>query len=232
MRTIGLIGGMSWLSTIEYYRILNETIAHKYGGAHSARIILYSVNFQDIITLQEQGAWEEAGRLLASAAQSLEAAGADILLICAVTMHKVAQAVQDAITIPLLHIADVTADAILAREITKVGLLGTRYTMEDPFFIHRMQTLGIETLVPQQSERELVHHIIFEELSRGNISELSRKKIFNIMTNLGMRGVQGIILGCTEITLLIKQEDTPMLLFDTTVLHAIGAIEKTLEKEF
>jgi aspartate racemase len=228
MKIIGLIGGMSWLSTVEYYRILNETTAQMLGDTQSARIILYSVDFQRVIKLQKKGAWEEAGLILAQAAQALELAGAELLLIGAVTMHKVAQAVQEAIHIPLLHIVDVTASKVKAEGIRKIGLLGTQYTMEDPFFIDHLSELGIEAIIPIQSERELVHRIIFDELAKGVKSPQSKKTMLEIVAHLRDAGVEGVILGCTELSLLFNQKDMKLPLFDTTYLHATSAVEKAL----
>jgi len=230
MKKIGLIGGMSWRSTIEYYRILNETAAQLLGSEHSAKILLYNVDFADITDMQKRGAWEEAGQALASAAQSLETAGAELVLIGAVTMHKVASTVQAAVSIPLIHIVDVTAEAIIASGISKVGLLGTRYTMEDDFVIDRLHKLGIDPIVPQPSDRELLHRVIFEELAKGVISQSSKEEFITIIDQLSARGAEGIILGCTEISLLIHPDDSRLPLFDTTSLHAVSAINAALAK--
>jgi aspartate racemase len=219
---------MSWNSTVEYYRILNEAAAQRLGNAHSAKIILYSVDFFEIVTMQKNGAWEEAGIALAAIAKTMEAAGADLLLIGAVTMHKVAETVQEAIHIPLIHVVDVTAETVNAEGIMRIGLLGTKYTMEDPFFIERLSKFGIEVIVPNPLDRELVHEIIFEELTKGIINLKSKKCIVDIITELGMTGAEGIILGCTEISLMIKQEDINLPLFDTTYIHATSAVVKAL----
>jgi aspartate racemase len=229
MKIIGLIGGMSWHSTIEYYRILNETASHMCGDSESARIILYSVDFQYIIKLQKQGAWEEAGQYLAQAAHSLEAAGAELLLIGAVTMHKVAQAIQDAVGIPLLHIVDVTASKLKAVGIKKIGLLGTQYTMEDHFFIDRLALLGIEAIVPIESQRVDLQRIIFEELTLGIKNVQSKKRMLEIIDHLTDAGAQGAILGCTELSLLVSQKDIKLPVFDTTYIHATYAIESSLK---
>jgi aspartate racemase len=229
MKTIGLIGGMSWVSTIEYYRILNEATARVFGAAHSAKIIVFSVDFAEIVSMQKKGAWEEAGRYLATAAQTLETAGAELLLIGAVTMHKVAQFVQEAIDIPLIHIADVTAAAVKAKGIRKIGLLGTQYTMESSFFIERLSNFGIKVIVPHQIERERVHQIILEELTKGKINPASRKCMLEMVQILGSMGAEGIILGCTELSLMVTQADIALPLFDTTYIHANSAVEKAVD---
>ncbi len=223
MRTIGIIGGMSWLSTITYYRMLNQYAAGRLGAPHSAKIIVHSVDFGEIIPLQQRGAWAEAGELLAAAARSLEAAGADLLLIGAVTMHKVADAVQAAVRIPLLHIIDVTAEAIASCGLHTVGLLGTRYTMEDGFAADRLRSAGIGTIIPQEHERRLVHRIIFEELANDIVRDESRMQLCDMIEQLHARGAEGIILGCTELMLLIRQSDCRVPVFDTTSLHVMAA---------
>jgi aspartate racemase len=229
MKTIGIIGGMSWLSSITYYRLLNQYVAGHLGAPHSARVILHSVDFGEVIPLQQRGAWEEAGELLACAARSLEAAGADFLLIGAVTMHKVADAVQSAVRIPLLHIVDVTSEAILSSGMSKVGLLGTRYTMEDDFVVSRLGAAGIDTVIPLDEDRKQVHQVIFEELAKGIVSDESRRQLCQIIDELGSRGAQGVILGCTELMLLIHQSDCKLQLFDTTSLHVEAAGVKALD---
>lgn len=225
MRTIGLIGGMSWVSTIAYYRLINEMVAERIGNGHSAKIIVNSVDFHDIVAFQKQGAWSEAGVTLANAGQSLEAAGADFLLIGAVTMHKVAPAVQDAVQIPLLSIMDVTAEAIRSNQLGKVGLLGTKYTMEDSFFTHRLLEYGIDAITPDEDGRETVHRIIFEELSKGILNQESGRQLQDLMTSMAKLGAEGIILGCTELSLLVKQGDVKLPLFDTTSLHVQAAVQ-------
>ena len=229
MKTLGLIGGMSWESTIPYYRIINETIRERLGGLHSARLILYSVDFHDIERLQRAGAWDEAGRTLADAARSLEAAGAEGLALCTNTMHKVAAAIEAAVTIPLLHIADPTAAAVKRAGLRAVGLLGTRFTMERDFYRGRlMERHGLTAIVPDAADREIVHRVIYDELCRGDIRAESRARYREIMRRLVDAGAEGIILGCTEIALLAGPEDAPVPLFDTTRLHARHAAEWAL----
>lgn len=229
MKTIGLIGGMSWESTQTYYRLINVAIREKLGGLHSARLVLYSVDFHDIEILQRQGDWQAAGVLLAQAAQSLLAAGADMVVICTNTMHKVAEQVQAAVSIPLLHIADPTAHAIRAAGVQRVALLGTRFTMEQDFYRARLeQQHGLQVIVPEQSERDVVHRIIYEELCLGQIKPESKTAYLNIIRQLQTRGAQAVILGCTEISLLVQQTDLDLPLFDTTALHATAAADAAL----
>lgn len=229
MKTIGLIGGMSWESTQTYYRLINVAIREKLGGLHSARLVLYSVDFHDIEVLQRQGDWQAAGVLLAQAAQSLQAAGADMVVICTNTMHKVADEVQAAVSIPLLHIADPTAQAIRAAGFQRVALLGTRFTMEQDFYRARLeQQHGLQVIVPEQSERDVVHRIIYEELCLGQIKPESKTAYLNIIRQLQTRGAQAVILGCTEISLLVQQTDLDLPLFDTTALHAMAAADAAL----
>jgi aspartate racemase len=226
MKTIGLLGGLSWESSREYYRIINEAVAQRLGGMHSAACILYSVDFAEIEHLQHQDRWEEAGSLLSQAAQRVEQAGADLLLICSNTMHRVAEAIEGQLSIPLLHIADPTAEAINACGIRTIGLLGTRFTMEQPFYRGRLEgKYGLNILVPAQAERQVVHEIIYHELVRGIITSESRQRYQEIMTGLISRGAEGIILGCTEIMLLIRPEDIQVPTFDTTTLHALAAVK-------
>jgi aspartate racemase len=224
MKVIGLIGGMSWESTIPYYRIANETVKEALGGLHSARIVMYSVDFHDVERLQHAGEWESAGRLLADAARSLEAAGADFLVLCTNTMHKVAGAIESAVRIPLLHIADPTAIAIKAEGYSRVGLLGTRFTMEQEFYKERLsRNHGLDVLVPNPSEREVVHRIIYEELCLGRVLPASRQVYKGVMAALVDRGAQALILGCTEISLLVGRDDATVPVFDTTAIHARSA---------
>lgn len=226
MKTIGLIGGMSWESTIPYYRLINEGVKQRLGGLHSARLVLFSVDFAEIERLQHAGEWDAAGAVLVKAAQSLEAAGADCVVICTNTMHKVAPAVEAAVRIPLLHIADATAAAIRAAGIQTVGLLGTRFTMEQDFYVGRlMQRHGLSVLIPEAEERETVHRVIYEELCLGQINPASREAYRAAMAHLVQRGAQAIILGCTEISLLVGAEDATVPLFDTTAIHARAAVE-------
>jgi len=220
VKTIGLIGGMSWESTIPYYRHVNTVVKQRLGGLHSARVILYSVDFQDIEQLQRRGDWQAAAALLSAAARSLETAGADFLVLCTNTMHKVAPAIEAAVGIPLLHIADPTAAAIKRAGFTKVGLLGTRLTMDEPFMKERLSREGLQILTPERSDRGSVDRIIYEELCQGVLAEASRAQYRSIIGRLVERGAQAIILGCTEISLLIAQKDSAVPLFDTTSLHA------------
>lgn len=228
LRTIGLLGGMSWESTAHYYRHMNELVRQRLGGLHSARLLLYSVDFHDIERLQHEGRWEEAGRYLAGVAQSLEQAGAEALVLCTNSMHKVAPVIDAGLTIPLLHIADATADAVRAQGLNKVGLLGTRFTMEQEFYRARLETHGLEVLVPGASDRQEIDRVIFEELCRGVIRPQSRAAYRDIIAGLAARGAQGVILGCTEIALLVAAADAEVPLFDTTAIHAASAIDFAL----
>lgn len=229
MRTIGLIGGMSWESTATYYRLINEQVKATLGGLHSARVILFSVDFHDIERLQRSGDWDEAGKLLADAGCALEAAGAEFLILCTNTMHKVAAAIEEATTIPLLHVTDATAAAVHARGLTRVGLLGTRFTMEQDFYSNRLSfPHGVEILIPEEPDRDLVHRVIYEELCLGKINADSRQGYRRVIAELVARGAQGIILGCTEIGLLIGADDVDVPLFDTTEIHAKAAVNFSL----
>lgn len=222
MKTIGLIGGMSWESTIPYYRQINETIKQRLGGLHSAKILLYSVDFQEIEALQREGRWDEAGALLADVARRLEAAGANGLVLCTNTMHKVAAAIENAVDIPLLHIADPTADAIKRAGISTIGLLGTRFTMEQDFYRARLaERHGLKVLTPDADDRDTVHRIIYEELCLGRIKAESRDVYIEVIARLVEQGAQAVILGCTEISLLIEPKHVNIPLFDTTQLHAV-----------
>ena len=229
MKTIGLLGGMSWESTLPYYRHINEAVRERLGGLHSARLVLYSLDFHEIEALQRQGDWAAAGTLLADAARRLESAGADFLLLCTNTMHKVADAIEAASALPLLHIADPTAAAIQAAGLQRVGLLGTRFTMEQPFYRQRLEDRhGIQVLVPDEPDRAEVHRVIYEELCRGVASEASRQAYRKVISRLVARGAQAVILGCTEIGLLVRADDAEVPLFDTCVLHAQAAAERAL----
>ncbi len=229
MKTIGLIGGMSWESTVDYYRLINEAVKRELGGLHSAKIILVSVDFQEIENYQFAGQWDKSAQVLSDAARRLEGAGADFILICTNTMHKVADQVAAAITIPLVHIARVTGDALIAKDIQKVGLLGTVFTMEEPFYRKEIEAKGIEVVVPNQEDRQLVSQIIYEELCLGILSDDSRRTYLRIIAELAAQGAEAVILGCTEIGLLVKQGDTLVPLFDTTTIHAERAAVKSLE---
>ncbi|MFE7510554.1 aspartate/glutamate racemase family protein [Streptomyces sp. NPDC057540] len=230
MKTIGLIGGMSWESTAEYYRLLNEFTRDRLGGLHSARCVLYSVNFAEIEQLQVQGRWAEAGEILAAAARSLEAAGADMVLICTNTMHKVADQVEAAVSIPLLHLADATAEAVRASGLHRVGLLGTAFTMEQDFYRGRLEAGGLTVRVPDADGRAEVHRVIYEELCLGIVREESRAAYQKVIKDLVANGAEGVILGCTEIELLIGPEDSPVPVFPTARLHAEAAVEAALSE--
>ena len=230
MKTIGLIGGMSWESSIEYYKIINESVRAKLGGLHSAKCIMYSVDFAEIESLQHQARWDEAAQLMVAAAKSLEKGGAEFVILCTNTMHKLADQVQKEIGIPILHIADATAERIIANRIRKVGLLGTRFTMEEDFYKGRLiQKHGLEVIIPTPEKREIVHRIIYDELCLGEIKESSKTKYQEIIESLVAAGSGGIILGCTEIGLLIRTEDSRVPLFDTAIIHAVAAVEYALK---
>ena len=230
MKTIGLIGGMSWESSLEYYRIINEMTKQKLGGFHSSKSILYSVDFEEIERLQHQGKWDELTGIMIRAAESLEKAGAELIVICTNTMHKMADDVQASVRIPLLHIADATAMQIQRQDLHTVGLLGTKFTMEQDFYRGRLtEKFGLKVLIPADDEREIVHNVIYDELCLGQTKESSRSEYIRIINNLVNRGAQGIILGCTEIPLLVKQEDVSVPIFDTTTIHASHAVEVALE---
>ncbi|MCK0770281.1 aspartate/glutamate racemase family protein [Chromohalobacter canadensis] len=229
MRTIGLLGGMSWESTESYYRALNEGVKQALGGLHSAKVAMVSVDFAEIEALQREGRWDAAGEALATAARQVEHAGADFLLIATNTMHKVAPQVEAAIDIPLLHIADATAERMAADGITRVGLLGTRFTMEQDFYKQRLSArYGIDVVVPDDTQRDQVHRVIFEELCLGRIEPASREAFLAVIDALHARGAQAVILGCTEIAMLIKATDTQVPLYDTTALHAEAAVQRAL----
>jgi aspartate racemase len=232
MKTIGLLGGMSWESSIEYYRIINETVRERLGGLHSSKSIMYSVDFADIELLQEQGRWNEATALMIDGAERLERGGADFLLICTNTMHKMADEVEAQIQIPLLHIADATAEVLKARDIKQIGLLGTKFTMEQDFYKGRLtEKHGLKVLVPNQEEREMIHRVIYDELCVGVASPSSKEAFQQVIHQLAERGAEGVILGCTEIGLLIGEKDSPIPLFDTTKIHAAAAVEYALSEK-
>jgi aspartate racemase len=229
MKTIGLIGGMSWESTLPYYRAINEAVRARLGGLHSAKLVLYSVDFAEIERLQRTDRWDEAAELLGDAGRALAAAGADFFLICTNTMHKVASAVEASAGLPLLHIVDATAEAVVAAGHRKVGLLGTRYTMEQRFYRDRLlHPHGLEAIVPDEPDRAIVHRVIFEELCHGQVSRPSRAEYRRIIAALASRGAEAIVLGCTEIAMLVDAGDASVPLFDTTVIHAQRAVDVAL----
>lgn len=232
MKCIGLIGGLSWESTIVYYKLINELVREQLGGLHSADCLVYSFDFAEIEALQVSGRWEEATERMIAVAKRLERGGADFLLICSNTMHKMAAQVQASVSIPLLHLADATAERITAQGITKIGLLGTRFTMEEDFYKGRLTNkYGLEVIVPDAEERQLVNRVIYDELCQGVIDLESKQGYIAIMDRLVEAGAQGIILGCTEITLLVNQNDATVPLFDTTAIHAEVAVEYALRAE-
>ncbi len=230
MKTIGMLGGMSWESTTSYYRAINTGIKQALGGLHSAKICMVSVDFDEIEKLQHLDKWHETGVILSEAAQSIEKGGADFLLICTNTMHKVAEQIQASIEIPVLHIADATAEALANEGITRAGLLGTNFTMEQAFYKDRITSkYGIEVIVPEEAERKIIHDVIYNELCLGVIKDYSRISYLNTITALQERGAQAVILGCTEIALLVSQADTQVPLFDTTEIHAAQAVAYALK---
>ena len=229
MKTIGLLGGMSWESTELYYRLINQGVKQQLGGLHSAQIAMVSVDFQEIETLQHSGKWGRAGEQLARMAQCVEAAGAEFLLICTNTMHKVAPQIERSIGIPILHIADATAERVQQTGMTTIGLLGTRFTMEQDFYKGRFERYGITVVVPSQSDRDVVHRVIYEELCLGVVRDESRQAYLSVIEALQEAGAEGVIAGCTEIGMLVQQQHTKMPLFDTTTIHAEAAVTLALE---
>ncbi len=230
MKTIGLIGGMSWESSVEYYKIINETIHQKLGGLHSAKSIMISVDFAEIEVLQHKGNWPEAGKILITAAENLEKAGADFIVICTNTMHKLADDIQSQVHIPILHIADATARQVINAGMKKICLLGTRFTMEENFYKGRLtDKFDLEVIIPGENDRTVIHRVIYDELVLGQIRAESRENYLSIINKMVSSGAEGIILGCTEIGLLVKQEDCPIPLFDTTIIHAQAAVEQALK---
>jgi len=229
MQVIGLIGGMSWESTLVYYRLINEAVREKLGGFHSARILMYSLDFHEIETLQRLDQWEEAAAVLEDAAGRLARGGADLILICTNTMHKVADQVRAAAKIPLLHIADALGEQVTGMGLTRVGLLGTRFTMEQDFFKVRLrQAHGLDVLVPEAGSRRIVHDIIYDELCQGQVTEASKQALLGIIRDLEAHGAEGVVLGCTELPLLVGQADASVPIFDTTAIHARKAVEIAL----
>lgn len=230
MKTIGLIGGMSWESSIEYYRIINETAKEKLGGLHSAKSLMVTVDFAEIEKLQHEDRWDEAGQILVKCAQDLERGGADCIVLCTNTMHKLAEQIIANINIPFLHIADTTAQKITEAGMKKIGLLGTRFTMEHDFYKGRLiQNFGLDVIVPNVADREIIHRVIYDELVQGKIVDASRNEYKRIMETLIENGSEGIILGCTEIELLVQQGDSRVPLFPTTLIHAVSAVEYALK---
>ena len=226
MKTIGLLGGMSWESTVGYYRAINEGIKNSLGGLHSAKIAMYSVDFDPIEKLQHEGDWEGTAKILVKAAKNVQSAGADFLLICTNTMHKVAPQIEEGIDIPLLHIADATAEVLLKKGIKKVGLLGTAFTMEQDFYKGRLiENYGLSVLIPNETDRQIVHNVIYKELCLGEIRPDSKREFFRIIEALAVQGAEAVILGCTEIGMLVNQADTEVMLIDTTYVHAQKAVE-------
>ena len=229
MKTIGLLGGMSWESSAEYYRIINQTVKERLGGLHSAQCVLYSVDFADIELMQREARWNDATEFMIDAARRLEKAGADCVIICTNTMHKMADDIKAAITIPLLHIADAAAEAILSMGLTRVALLGTKFTMEQDFYKGRLrENDGLEVMIPGEDDREIIHNVIYHELCLGKIRKLSRGQVIRIIERLVHHGAEGVVLGCTELPMLIKQQDCSVPLFDTTEIHAKAAVEFAL----
>ena len=229
MKTIGLIGGMSWESTVDYYRIINQEVGRRLGGLHSAKILMYSVDFGELEPLMREGKWDEIGQHMATIAKTLESGGADVILLCTNTVHKVAGWIERAITVPFVHIADATGEAIAGKGLRKVALLGTRYTMEGDFYRDRLtEKFGLSVLIPPDEERGIINDVIFNELCKGVLSESSKDRFARIIEKLVTDGAEGIILGCTEIPMLIKEGDCPVPLLDTTSIHAVRAVDFVL----
>ncbi|HHP0510351.1 TPA: aspartate/glutamate racemase family protein [Vibrio harveyi] len=232
MKTIGLIGGMSWESTANYYQIINREVKARLGGLHSGKVCLYSVDFAEIETLQHQGRWDDTAIILAQAAKSVEAGGADFILICTNTMHKVADQIQQAVNVPLVHIADATAEQLVVDGIKKVGLLGTRFTMEQDFYKQRLiDKFGVDVVVPSSDDQTIVHDVIYNELCKGEVHDDSRQHYLTIIEKLVEQGAEAVILGCTEIAMLVKSQHTDVKLYDTTEIHAKAAVEKALDSK-
>ena len=230
MKTIGLIGGMSWESSLEYYRMINETVKSKLGGLHSAKCLMYSVDFEEIEVLQHQNKWDELTNIMVNSSEKLKNGGADFIVICTNTMHKMARDIENRVGIKVLHIAEVTGEKIIKKGIKKVGLLGTKFTMEQDFYKKVLkEKFDINVVIPDENEREIVHSVIYNELCKGIINSDSKKQYINIINNLASNGAEGVVLGCTEIPLLIKQADANIPVFDTTTIHAVSAVEYALK---
>ncbi|WP_022851219.1 aspartate/glutamate racemase family protein [Limisalsivibrio acetivorans] len=230
MKKIGMLGGMSWESTVNYYKLINEGVRERLGGLHSAEILMYSVDFHEIERLQNEGLWGRMGEMLSRSAMKLERAGADFIVICTNTMHKVAPAIEDSVDVPLLHIADATGRAVRRQAIKTVGLLGTAFTMEQEFYKGRLEDVhDLNVITPTKNDRKIVHDVIYKELCMGITRDESRRRYIDIIDDLAERGAEGVILGCTEIGMLVNQEDTKLDLFDTTAIHADAAVEFALE---
>lgn len=231
MKKIGLIGGMSWESSLEYYKIINETAKLKLGGLHSAECLMYSVDFHEIEVLQHQDNWEELTNIMVNAAESLKNGGADFIVICTNTMHKVASDIESRVGIKVLHIAEVTGEKIVQKGMKKVGLLGTKFTMEGDFYKKVLKDkFDIDVVIPEEADREIIHEVIYEELCKGIMNETSKEKYKKVINSLALKGAEGVVLGCTEIPLLIKQEDVSIPVFDTTTIHAVSSVEFALDK--
>lgn len=232
MKTIGLIGGMSWESTAHYYQIINREVKARLGGLHSGKVCLYSVDFAEIETLQHQGRWDDTAIILAQAAKSVEAGGADFILICTNTMHKVADQIQQVVNVPLIHIADTTAEKLVSDGIKKVGLLGTRFTMEQDFYKQRLiDKFGVDVFVPGSDDQTIIHNVIYNELCKGEVRDDSRQHYLTIIEKLVEQGAEAVILGCTEIAMLVEPHHTDVKLYDTTEIHAEAAVEKALDSK-
>ncbi|WP_096187540.1 aspartate/glutamate racemase family protein [Evansella halocellulosilytica] len=231
MKTIGLIGGLSWESSLEYYRYINTFVKEKLGGLHSAKCLMYSFNFAEMVELQHNGEWEKATKYMVDTAKTLEKGGAEAIVICTNTMHKMAEEVENGINVPLIHIADATAMKMKEQEVTSVGLIGTNFTMEQDFYKERLNNYGIDVIIPTDDDRQVIHNVIYEELCQGIVKESSKQAYLRILERLKNMGAQGVILGCTEIPLLIKQEDTSLPLFDTTLLHSKAAASFALNDQ-
>lgn len=229
MKTIGLIGGMSWESSLEYYKLINETVKSKLGGFHSAQCLMYSVDFEEIEVLQHQNKWDELTNIMVNSAEKLKNGGADFIVICTNTMHKMASDIEDRVGIKVLHIAEVTGEKIVQKGMKKVGLLGTKFTMEQDFYKKVLkEKFDIDVVIPEEEERKIVHNVIYNELCKGIINDNSKTQYKNIINKLALNGAEGVVLGCTEIPLLIKQADVDIPIFDTTMIHAISAVEYAL----